>query len=207
MATETMRSGKIVLRLKRPEDAPDDYAWRSDEELSALDATTPLKQPYVQFLRSYEENLQLPSPWSQRFAIDTLDGKHIGNCMCYDINLDYGEAEVGIMIGDRTCWDQGYGYHSMVGLIDYMFCGTSLRRLYLHTLEWNLRAQRSFEKCGFTPVRATQRDGYKFIRMELSRERWFQIRGEKLAELRQEQTAAESEAPSPLSGQGTSHPS
>lgn len=207
MTTETIRAGKIVLRLKRPEDAPDDYAWRSDEELSALDATTPVKQPYVQFLRSYEESLKYPSPWSQRFAIDTLDGKHIGNCMCYDINLDYGEAEIGIMIGDRAYWNKSYGYHSMVGLIDHMFTSTSLRRLYLHTLEWNLRARQSFEKCGFTPIRATQRNGYKFIRMELSRDRWFQIRGEKLEELGQGQTAAENEAPPPLSGQGTAHPS
>ncbi|MBM2832738.1 MAG: acetyltransferase, family [Dehalococcoidia bacterium] len=187
MTTEAIPAGKTVLRLKRPEDAPEDYAWRIDEELSALDATTPLKQPYALFLRSYEESLQYPSPWSQRFAIDTLDGKHIGNCMCYDINLDYGEAEVGIMIGDRAYWNNGYGYHSMVGLVDYMFTSTSLRRLYLHTLEWNLRAQRSFEKCGFTAVRTTQRYGYKFIRMELSRDRWSQIRGEKLAELRREQ--------------------
>ncbi len=181
-----IQAGKVVLRDNRLEDAADDYAWRVDEELAAMDAAPPLTQPYQQFLRSYQETFDFPSPWSQRFAIDTLNGKHIGNCMCYDINLSYGEAEVGIMIGDRAYWDKGYGSHSMVGLIDHMFTSTSLRRLYLHTLEWNLRAQRSFTKCGFTSVRTTQRYGYKFIRMEISRDQWLEIREEKLAELRRE---------------------
>ncbi|MEK7777863.1 MAG: GNAT family N-acetyltransferase [Chloroflexota bacterium] len=179
-----IQAGKVVLRNKRLEDAADDYEWRVDGELAALDAAPPLTQPYQQFLRSYQETFDFPSPWSQRFAIDTLDGKHIGNCMCYDINLAYGEAEVGIMIGNRAYWDNGYGSHSMVGLIDHMFTSTSLRRLYLHTLEWNLRAQRSFAKCGFTQVRSVKRYGQGFLRMEISRDHWMEIREEKLAELR-----------------------
>ncbi len=191
-----IRAGKVVLRDKRLEDAADDYAWRVDEELAALDAAPPLTQPYPQFLRSYHETFDFPSPWTQRFAVDTLDGKHIGNCMCYDINLAYGEAEVGIMIGDRAYWDKGYGSHTMVGLIDHMFTSTSLLRLYLHTLEWNLRAQRSFTKCGFTQIRSVRRYGQEFIRMEISRDRWLEIREEKMAELRLEQ-ALDGEARSP----------
>ena len=186
-------AGKVVLRDKRLEDAVDDYAWRVDEELAALDAAPPLKQPYSQFLHSYQETFDFPSPWSQRFAVDTLDGKHIGNCMCYDINLAYGEAEVGIMIGNRDYWNRGYGTNTMVGLINHMFTSTSLRRLYLHTLEWNLRAQRSFTKCGFSVIRSVRRYGHGFIRMEISRDSWIEIREEKLAELRREQ-AVEGEA-------------
>ena len=34
---------KVVLRKKRIEDAEDDYAWRTDEELARLDATKPLR--------------------------------------------------------------------------------------------------------------------------------------------------------------------
>lgn len=197
MTTQAIRAGKVVLRMKRPEDAPDDYAWRVDEELSALDATTPLRQPYPQFLRSYEETLGYPSPWSQRFAIDTLDGKHIGNCMSYDINISYGEAEVGIMIGDRAYWSKAYGYHSMVGLVDHMFTTLSLRKLYLHTLEWNIRAQHSFAKCGFTAIRTISRYGQRFIRMELTRDQWHQIREQKLADLARDSAEREKPASSP----------
>ena len=187
MTTEAIYAGKVVLRPKRLEDAPDDYAWRSDEELAALDAAAPLRQPYQQFLRFYEEELRYPSPWSLKFGIDTLDGNHIGNCMCYNINSAYGEAEVGIMIGNRDYWSKSYGYHTIIGLIDHLFESISLRRLYLHTLDWNHRAQRCFEKCGFTQVRTVPRNGQTFIRMELLLDDWTQVGEEKRAALRQEQ--------------------
>ncbi len=190
MTSLPIAAGKVQLREKRLQDAPEDYAWRCDEELATLDATTPLRQPYDEFLRSYEETLLYPSPWSERFAIDTLDGRHIGNCMCYDINTAYGEAEVGIMIGDRDYWSKGYGYHSMVALVDHMFTETSLRKLYLHTLEWNNRARKSFEKCGFVVIRTVSRYGLRLTRMELPRARWLQIREERLADLRQGRTRA-----------------
>ena len=102
--------------------------------------------------------------------------------MCYDINTSYGEAEVGIMIGNRDYWDKGYGYDTMVALVDHILRNTSLRRLYLHTLEWNSRARRCFEKCGFTFRRTVQRDGRTFALMELFRDRWNEIRDEKLAQ-------------------------
>lgn len=184
---QTIYAGKVVLRSKRLEDAADDYAWRCDEELATLDATAPLHQPYHEFLRLYEEEIRYPSPWSVRFAIDTVDGIHIGNCMCYDINTGYGEAEVGILIGNRDYWDCSYGYHTMIGLIDHIFSNTSLRRLYLHTLERNHRAQQCFQKCGFTPLRTVRRHGWDLLRMELLRDGWLQTREEKLAALRQDQ--------------------
>ena len=201
MTQPIIRAGKIVLRPKRLEDAPDDYAWRCDEELATLDATIPLRQPLNEFIRFYQEDLRFPSPWSLRFAIDTTDGKHIGNCMCYDINTAYAEAELGIMIGNRDYWSRSYGYHTMVGLINHMFETTSLRSLHLHTLTWNHRAQRCFEKCGFTHVRQVSRNQWELIRMALSRDHWFQIREEKLANLRQEQEAAEDEISSLVSGE------
>ena len=153
MKPEIIRAGKVILRPKRSEDAEDDYAWRCDEELAELDATTPLMQPFRQFLRYYEDDLKHSSPWSMRLAIDDLDGKHIGNVMCYDINAHFGEAELGIMIGNRNYWNKSFGYHTMVGLIDHIFRTTDLKRLYLHTLDWNVRAQSSFQRCGFRSVR------------------------------------------------------
>ncbi|MFH1141260.1 MAG: hypothetical protein V1724_06290, partial [Chloroflexota bacterium] len=52
-------------------------------------------------------------------------------------------------------------------------------------LEWNIRAQRCFEKCGFTPAGAVNRNGWKLIRMELSKGLWSQVREARIAELQQ----------------------
>ena len=167
-----IRSQRVALRGKRLEDAPEDYAWRTDEELSRLDAAPPLRMPYEEFLRALSGELRYSVPWSKRFAIDTLEGKHIGNCMYYDIDTVRGEAELGIMIGEREYWSQGYGTEAVTCLLDHIFLTTPLRRIYLHTLDWNLRAQRCFEKCGFRAVRKVRRMGYNFILMEQLRDEW-----------------------------------
>ena len=177
-----MIKGEItVLREKRLEDAPTDYAWRTDEELSALDATTPLRMSYHSFLRLFEDELRHPVPWSKRFAVETLDEKLIGNCMYYDIDTSRGQAELGIMIGDKDYWNQGYGTDVVNTLVSHVFNTTTLKRIYLHTLKWNVRAQKSFQKSGFIPLREVKRSGYEFLQMELMRDRWEALSGERAA--------------------------
>ncbi|MCH7745145.1 MAG: GNAT family N-acetyltransferase [Chloroflexi bacterium] len=167
-----VRGKKVILREKSVDDAQADYAWRVDEELARLDATRPLNMSYNDFLRYSKEEMNYPSPRSKRLAIDTLDGKHIGNCMYYDIDLRQGEAELGIMIGDREYWGKGYGTDSVNSLLDHIFTTTPITRVYLHTLEWNNRARNSFAKSGFREVKPVRRNGFDFIYMEVWRSEW-----------------------------------
>ncbi|MBF8267688.1 MAG: acetyltransferase, family [Dehalococcoidia bacterium] len=171
-----IKGERIILREKRLEDAPVDYAWRIDEELSGLDATPPLNMSYPDYLRLFQDELRHPFPWSKRFAVETLDGKLIGNCMYYDIDMARSQTELGIMIGDKEYWSQGYGTDIVNTLVNYIFTNTSLKRVYLHTLTWNLRAQSSFQKCGFVSLRKVRRGGYEFLLMELLRDRWEELR-------------------------------
>jgi RimJ/RimL family protein N-acetyltransferase len=172
-ATSTRLEGRLtVLRPKRPSDVEADYAWRIDPELAALDATTPLRMTLREYVRYFRDELEYPSPWSVRFAIDTREGAHIGNCMYYDINDDARQAEVGIMIGDRRYWDRGYGADALETLLAHIFAGERLDRVYLHTLDYNVRAQRSFTRVGFREIGPVRRDGHSFVMMEVCRELW-----------------------------------
>lgn len=172
-----MEGPRIVLREKKVQDTEDDYAWRVDPELAELDATRPLNMSYDDFARYFREELSLPGVRSKRLGIDTLDGKHIGNCMFYDIDLRNGEAELGIMIGDKDYWSQGYGTESVGLLLDHMFTAYPFKRVYLHTLTWNKRARKSFHKAGFQDVREVRRSGLDFLRMEVWRHQWEEMRG------------------------------
>ncbi len=163
---------KIALRRKRVEDATDDYDWRKDPELAELDATVSLRMSFDEFRTRYEEELRYPTPWVKRYAIETLDGVHIGNCMAYDIDSVTGEGEVGIMIGDRGYWGKGYGREAMSQLLEQCFLMPSIKRLYLHTLEWNARARTSFARVGFREVREVRRAGKNFVLMEIRRPEW-----------------------------------
>ena len=101
--------------------------------------------------------------------------------MYYDLDTVNREAELGIVIGDRDYWSDGYGYDSVTTLLDHMFNARDLKRVYLHTLEWNTRAQRSFSKSGFNPVKPVRRMAHDFILMDVLRDDWFANREERLA--------------------------
>ncbi len=160
---------RVILRAKAAADVSTDYAWRTDPELAALDATTPLAVSFREFERYYRDELEYPSPWSVRLGIDTLDGRHIGNCMYYDIDPDRKQAEIGIMIGDREFWGKGYGSDAVRTLLRHIFAETPMERVYLHTLIHNARAQKAFEKAGMRPAGQVRRDGYEFLQMEVWR--------------------------------------
>ena len=143
-----IKGKRIILRNKKIKDIENDFAWRTNEELSKLDATTPISLSFDEFRRYSLQEIDFPSLSSVRLAIDTVDGEHIGNIMYYDIDLRKSEAELGIMIG-KEFWGKGYGLESLELLIHHIFSKTSLNRIYLHTLDWNIRAQKSFERAGF----------------------------------------------------------
>ena len=168
----SLRGKKVILREKRLEDAPQDYQWRKDDELSRLDATMPLKTRFKDFQAFYAEDLEYPAPRRFKFAVDDLSGKHIGNCMYYDLDEDKKQVEVGIMIGAKAYWNHGYGTDVTLTLLEYLFNVEGMKRVYLHTLEWNKRAMRCFEKCGFVACDKMKQDGHSFIVMETFQEQW-----------------------------------
>jgi len=163
---------KIKLRDKRLSDARNDYQWQTDPELTRLDAVPLLTTSFPQYLLDYTDELRYLISTRHRFAIETLDGKHIGNCVYYNVNETKGEAELGIMIGNRNYWNNGYGTDTVSTLVNHIFPQTNFKRIYLKTLDWNQRAQRCFKKCGFTPYGHLVRDGYNFVLMELHRKQW-----------------------------------
>ena len=176
-----LHGARVILRDKRIEDAEQDYIWRSDKELASLDAAFPLTMSFDRFLKLAQDQMTYPTPGSHHFATETLDGKFIGNCMYYDLDSVKMQAELGIVIGDRDYWSNAYGYDAVTTLLDYCFNEIKLNRVYLHTLEWNKRAQRCFEKCGFTQVRPVRRMSHDFILMEVLQEDWFAKADERLA--------------------------
>ena len=163
---------RIKLRDKKLSDVRDDYRWESNPELSRLDAATPLTISFPEYLLSHASAVHGTSSSRRVFAIDTLDGKHIGNCVYYGIDELAGEAELGIMIGNSDYWNKGYGAEAVTLLLGYIFSHTTLNRVHLKTLETNYRAQKCFRKCGFIHYEHAVRDGYSFMLMQIYRKDW-----------------------------------
>ena len=162
----------VHIREKEIEDIADEYSWRTDEELSRLDATRPLTMSYDDFFRYSKEEMKFPNYKSKKLALDTKDNIHIGNVMYYDYSISNNQTELGIMIGDKNYWGKGYGTEAVQLLLEYLFSVLNLKRVYLHTLSWNYRAQASFIRAGFNVVRSVRRGGHDFILMEVIESDW-----------------------------------
>ena len=170
---DVVAQGKLIrLRRKRLSDAEDDYRWRRDPELARYDAAAPLRSSFQEFLTSFQDELRVPSPFRRVLAVDDLAGHHIGNVMYYNIDDRKGEAELGITIGDKRYWNQGYGADIVRTFLHYLFFNQNMRRIYLNTLDWNVRAQRSFRNAGFRACGMSRRGFNTFVTMEARRE-WF----------------------------------
>jgi RimJ/RimL family protein N-acetyltransferase len=189
----SLQGARIILRDKRPDDAENDYRWRSDPELARLDAAIPLTMSFERYLKLFEDQMKYPTPGSHHYSIETVEGVFIGNCMYYDLDTVNREAELGIVIGDRDYWSDGYGYDAVTTLLDHMFNVRELKRVYLHTLEWNGRAQKSFSKSGFNPVKPVRRMAHDFLLMDVLRDDWFSTRDERLAARFKDQGNSDSE--------------
>jgi len=170
---EVVRGRRVILREKRLSDAAQDYAWRSDPELARFDAANPFSASFGDYLSLLREELEYANPFRRSLSILDLEGRHIGNVMYYNIDLGRREAELGITIGDRSLWGQGYGSDAMEVFLRHLFERVGLRRVYLKTLDWNERARRCFERVGFVAHGAMRRGLHNFILMEARRE-WFQ---------------------------------
>ncbi|MBI1885603.1 MAG: GNAT family N-acetyltransferase [Chloroflexi bacterium] len=165
------RGRRAVLRRKRMSDVVEDYAWRSDENLARFDAAPPVRVPFADYVRNWSFDLRFTDVTERAFAIEDESGRRIGNLMYYNADRSRRQAELGISIGEPDYWSRGYGSDAVTVAVRYIFQHTSVRRLYLHTLDWNQRAQRAFEKAGFAVCGTFWRNGQTFLVMEVRRER------------------------------------
>lgn len=60
---------------------------------------------------------------------------------------------LGITIGDKKYWNQGYGTEALKVFLNYLFNKIKVNKIMLDTALFNQRAQRCFEKCGFKKIK------------------------------------------------------
>jgi len=140
-----MEGDLVRLRPLEQRDAEILFSWHRDEDVTeTMDIDLP-----VDFM-SIVEMASNRSRNSIGFMIeDNGAGKTIGIVKLNNINWVDRKAEYGIMIGNMGYWSQGHGEEATRLLLSYAFDRLDLHRVYLDTYEYNNRAIRCYEKCGF----------------------------------------------------------
>lgn len=84
------------------------------------------------------------------FVIVTLnDNKMIGTVSLEKINCRNRTATLGIFIGDKAFRNNGYGTEAIKLILEYGFKYLNLYNIKLDLMEFNARALKCYEKCGF----------------------------------------------------------
>jgi len=140
---------KVRLRPIERDDLPRYVEWFADPEVRRHLAL------YLPFSLAQEErwfeNLleRLERREDVVLAIETAEGVHIGNVGLHRIDWRNRNAELGIAIGERSYWNQGYGTDAIRTLLSLAFREMNLHRVFLRVDADNARGIRCYEKAGF----------------------------------------------------------
>ncbi len=138
------------LRAVTRDDLPKFVEWLNDPEvIYGLMVRIPFS---LEDEQAWFEGLSKLPQAERPLAIeiqDSVSWRIIGNTSFHNISTVDRAAEFGIMIGDKSVWNQGYGSDATRLMLQHGFENLNLHRIYLRVYENNPRAIRAYEKVGY----------------------------------------------------------
>jgi RimJ/RimL family protein N-acetyltransferase len=167
----------VVLRRHRAENLRAFMRWYADPEIARLTRyqQSPLSGDEVQ--RFFYARIMGTDFLAMAIHIRDTD-RLIGTCAFSQIDGDNGSTLFHITIGEPDAWGRGYGTEATELMVAHAFRRLSLHRVALTVFEFNTRAIRAYEKCGFAVEgrarEAIFRDGryWDEIHMSVLLEEW-----------------------------------
>jgi RimJ/RimL family protein N-acetyltransferase len=181
--THIIGSGRVFLRPFEAADAETYRRWRADADpmsLTGFHERAPLSLAQVQ--KHIAELTADQGKDGYTFVICLVaDDRPIGEVMLFEIDRRNGSAEVGIFIGEPDEWGKGYGTDAVRAIVAFGFAELRLERIWLEVWTENPRAQRAYEKAGFSREATLRHDRYEGGRftdghvMSILRDEWLAL--------------------------------
>ncbi len=176
------------LRGIEKDDLPHFVRWLNDPDVRRhLELIAPLSMGQEEGW--YADILSQPAI-AQPLGIEIQDGDQwllIGNTSFLNINQTDRNAEIGIFIGEKQFWNQGFGTEAMRLMLQHGFGSLNFERIYLCVYETNPRGMRSYEKNGFKEEGRLRKHHFlegryvDVILMGILKDEWFdQVNGGKV---------------------------
>ena len=140
---------RIYLSPKNVEDVEIFTEWMNDfyvTDYTGRSYQTMTLQEEKQYLENSEKS-------KNTFAIIDLEtDKIIGTIGLHSIDHINRTSTLGIFIGDKNYWNKGYGTEAIQLILDFGFNYLNLNNIDLALMEFNERALKCYQKCGFKEI-------------------------------------------------------
>lgn len=152
----------IRLRAIEKDDLPLFVRWLNDREVyQNLLVRSPISQAGEE--NWYEQHLARPA-YTRTLLIEVeleAGWTPIGTIGFHDIDWINRSAEFGIMIGEKSQWNRGWGRQAVRLLLYQGFANLNLHRIYLYVHADNPRAIRAYQAAGFQVEGTLRQDIFK----------------------------------------------
>ncbi|MCF7815701.1 MAG: GNAT family N-acetyltransferase [Candidatus Pacebacteria bacterium] len=140
------RSKRVTLRPVLEQDVPLLLKWINDPEVSKyLKVHLPMMEADE---NEWFTSMHKRKPRDMVVAI-VVDDKPIGTMGLHGIDHRQGHATTGALIGEKDCWDKGYGSEAKMLLLEFAFNVLNLRKVYSNVIAFNERSHAYSLKCGY----------------------------------------------------------
>ncbi len=141
-----LTSARLVLTPFAAADISPSYVgWLNDPEVVSYSNQRFRRHDFhtsEAYLRSFDGS---PNQfWSIRLA---ADGKMIGTMTAY-LAPEHGTADIGLLIGERGVWGQGYGLEAWQRLMNHLWNEHAVRKITAGTVAGNVGMIRVMERAG-----------------------------------------------------------
>jgi RimJ/RimL family protein N-acetyltransferase len=143
---------RVYLHRPRIDDAPNVFRWERDDEVWRYDPHRPYSHSMAEFLPVFKRNYVHGGGHQCWFIIEDEEHVPIGTITYFNVDMRLGQVEIGLGLGDKTRWGQGYGPDAIGTLVRYLFTFPHIVRVYAETAVANRPARRAFAKASFAEV-------------------------------------------------------
>ena len=145
---ESITGPTVLLRRHVPENLPAFRRWYADREIARLARyqETPMRPEEIE--RFFRSRVLGTEALAMAVHIRSTD-RLIGTCAFSQLDADNGSALYHITIGESDAWGRGYGTEATQLMLEHAFGTLGLHRIALFVFEFNVRAVRAYERCGF----------------------------------------------------------
>jgi len=140
---------RVYLRELKVEDVGQEYyRWMNDPEVTQYLESRFNPNP-MDALREYVKSIELDQNNILSAICLKENDRHIGNIKLGSINWIHRFADVGLLIGEKDCWRQGYASEVIGCLVHYAFDVLNLHKLTAGCYAAHQASLKAFQKNGF----------------------------------------------------------